>query len=347
MAWVGPMMTAINTQSMENMRHLLGTFQGGSGAAAAVLGPIGHCQLGKDKTRRYKKWKDWHTDFENKMNFIGNCNTDAQKLSFLRSCAGTELTEMWEKEARIRPIAEVENGIRKEAHTYAEVLDETRKTLLKMVNRDRAIIELLRVEQSNKSFMNHLSKMEDQARLCEIAAQEPLNNDDLKRISLLAGIKDRSLAEKAMAEEYTLRQLCQAAINREDSRENAEALRGKTSNPLRRVEDEDEYLGGTEEARINHLQSLLDEAKDKQVNKMRQSGKYSGRRRGEEDANDKCPRCTYEKHGKSQRCPAEGCDCRTCGKTGHFAQSKNCGGQKKKTTRRVKEQSCSSSNNSE
>ena len=175
MAWVGPMMTAINTQSMENMRHLLGTFQGGSGAAAAVLGPIGHCQLCKDKTRRYKKWKDWHNDFENKMNFVGNCDTNEQKLSFLRSCAGTDLTEMWEKEARIRQIAEVENGTRREAHTYAEVLDETRKTLLKMVSRDRAIIELLRMEQNNKSFMNPLSEVEDQAQLCEIhGAQFPV-----------------------------------------------------------------------------------------------------------------------------------------------------------------------------
>ena len=37
---------------------------GGDGAgqaagAAAVVGPMQHCQLGKDKIRRYKRWGDW------------------------------------------------------------------------------------------------------------------------------------------------------------------------------------------------------------------------------------------------------------------------------------------------
>ena len=303
--WLGTLMAAVNKQSAENMAQLMGAVQGAHaardaatgavGAAAAVLGPIGHCFLGKDKIRRYKKWKDWIGDAEYKMKCIG-ATTDEQKLGFLRSCAGPELTEMWEKEARIRQEAEEENGIRQEAHTYEQVLEETRKTLLKMVSRDRAIIKLFRMEQGSRAFMNYLSEVEDQSHLC--MTWEPLTNDDLKRISLLAGIKDRSLAEKALAEEYTLKQVIQMAINREGSRANAEALRAKSALTVQRVEGEDMFQGGYLDAMINHQQARLEEL---HVRKLRQSGKYSGRWRGEEESKERCPRCTYEKHGECAR----------------------------------------------
>ena len=62
--------------------------------------------------------------------------------------------------------------------------------------------------------------MEDQEHLCR--AEEKISSDDLKRMSLLAGLKDnRTLAEKALAEEYSLKQVIQAAVNRESSKANA------------------------------------------------------------------------------------------------------------------------------
>ena len=69
--------------------------------AAAVVGPMQPCQLGKDKIRRYKRWNDWIQDAENKMTFL-NLNTNDQKIGFFRSCAGPELSDFWLKEARIR-----------------------------------------------------------------------------------------------------------------------------------------------------------------------------------------------------------------------------------------------------
>ena len=209
------------------------------------------------------------------MKFIGAV-TSEQKLGFLRSCAGPELTELWEKEARIRYEAQEEGGVRQPAHTYEQILEETRKTLLKVVSRDRAIIDLFRMEQGSRSFMDYLSEVEDQSQLC--MTWEPLTGDDLKRISLLAGIKDRSLAEKALAEEYTLKQVIQMAINRESSRANAEALRAKSALQVHRVEGEDMYQDGDLDAMINHLQARLEEL---QVRKLRQRVKYSGRWRGE------------------------------------------------------------------
>ena len=55
--------------------------------AAALVGPMGPCILGKDKLKRPKRWADWHRDAENKMRFSGITDS-VQKLNFVRSCAG-------------------------------------------------------------------------------------------------------------------------------------------------------------------------------------------------------------------------------------------------------------------
>lgn len=96
------------------------------------------------------------------------------------------------------------------------MVENTKKTLLKGVSNDKAIINLLRLEQGNRSFMDFLADVEDQTHLCH--NWETLTGEDMKRISLLRGLKDRTLAEKALANEYSLKQIIQAAINRESSR---------------------------------------------------------------------------------------------------------------------------------
>ena len=74
-----------------------------------------------------------------------------QKMNFLRSCAGAELTKLWEElrvvfEAMdIKATREGEEPV--PAHTYEQVEENTKLTLLKLVSKDRAIIDLLRMEQ--------------------------------------------------------------------------------------------------------------------------------------------------------------------------------------------------------
>ena len=103
-----------------------------------MVAPMGPCILGKDKLKRPKRWADWHRDAENNMRFSGITDS-AQKWNFLRSCAGAELTELWDKEVRVVYEATGEGAERVEADTYAEVVENTKKTLLKLVSRDRAI----------------------------------------------------------------------------------------------------------------------------------------------------------------------------------------------------------------
>ena len=123
-----------------------------------------------------------------------------------------------------------------------------------------------------------------------------------------------------MAEEYTLKQLIQAAVNRESSKANAEALQaGTTRNVNRLVQVEEQlHLGGDINARIGQLQAELEDVK-----KMLKGGKHSGRHK-EEEEQEQCPRCTYEQHEAGQWCPAEARRCNTCGVRGHFERSRMC-----------------------
>ena len=176
---------------------------------------MGPCDLGKDKLKRPKGWNDRKRDVENKIRFL-EIEEDEQKLNFIRSCAGAELTEFWEKEVRARVKAKEEEGVPVAAHTYERVVKDTKQTLLRLVSKVKAIIDLLRLEQGSKGFMDSLVEVEDQTHLCH--NWESLTGEDMKRISLLGGLRDRTLAEKARAEEYTLKQLIQAAVNRESSK---------------------------------------------------------------------------------------------------------------------------------
>ena len=114
-----------------------------------MVAPMGPCILGKDKLKRPKRWADWHWDAENKIRFSG-INDSGQKLNFLMSCSGVELTELWDKEVRVVYEGTWEAATMLEAHTYALVVENTKTTLLKLVCRDRAIIDVLRMEQGSR-----------------------------------------------------------------------------------------------------------------------------------------------------------------------------------------------------
>ena len=122
-----------------------------------------------------------------------------QETNFIKSGAGPELTTFWEKEARIRWQAVGADA----KHTDAQILEESRKAILTYVSRDRAIIDLLHIPQGDRSINEFVAQVEDQASLCRVA-QEPITEDDLKRIVLISGFKDRLLAEKCLGEQYDL-----------------------------------------------------------------------------------------------------------------------------------------------
>ena len=66
--------------------------------------------------------------------------------------------------------------------------------------------------------------------------KEGLTGEDLKRMSLLRGFKDRSLVEKVITEEYMLQQLIQMAINRETFKSNTQEVQAKNAISINRLE---------------------------------------------------------------------------------------------------------------
>ena len=72
-----------------------------------------------------------------------------------------------------------EGGADVPAHTFEQVVENTKLTLLKLVSKDRAIIDLLRMEQGSRGFMDFLADVEDQVHLCH--SWESLTGKDMKR----------------------------------------------------------------------------------------------------------------------------------------------------------------------
>ena len=70
-------------------------------SAAALVQAMSACTLGREKLKRPKKWMDWLRDAENKIRFGGITEAN-RKWPFLRACAGPELTELWDKEVRVK-----------------------------------------------------------------------------------------------------------------------------------------------------------------------------------------------------------------------------------------------------
>ena len=97
------MAVAMTDQQLQQLITALTGVGGGAQVtgAAAVVGQMTPCLLGKDRIKRYKRWIDLIMDAENKMRFMG-VTTNNPKVDFVRSCAGSELTELWDKEVRAR-----------------------------------------------------------------------------------------------------------------------------------------------------------------------------------------------------------------------------------------------------
>ena len=73
---------------------------------------------------------------------------------------------------------------------------QIKKALLKLVSRDWAIIDLLRLEQGTYSLIDLLSEVKDQEHLCR-TEEMPLASANMERMSLIGGMKDCTLADKA------------------------------------------------------------------------------------------------------------------------------------------------------
>ena len=321
-------MTAAQLEQL--VTRILGAAGGAAqpqGSAHAV-GPMGACVLGIDKMKRPKVFMDWVKEAQAKIDYMG-ISDNKQKVALLRSWAGRELLNFWEKEARIQfttiPAVEATDGVAAVAEipadTFEEIITKTKKELLIHVSRDRSLTDLLSMKQGDETWMQFISELEDAADLCRLETQ-PLTREDAIRVAALAGMKDRLLAEKAMTEEFPLAKLVSVGSTRESSRSNVEAMEGHRTSSIRRVPEE--HRGERENRQLAPGM------------KLKKARKYSMRSKGEGDRKGSCSSCTSSH--ETGRCPARGRKCFDCGKKNHFAKSKACtktSSTKGKTTKKA------------
>ena len=296
--------------------------------SAHAVGPMGACVLGIDKMKRPKVFMDWVKEAQAKIDYMG-ISDNKQKVALLRSWAGRELLNFWEKEERIQfttiPAVEATDGVAAVAEitadTFEEIITKTKKELLIHVSRDRSLTDLLSMKQGDETWMQFISELEDAADLCRLETQ-PLTREDAIRVAALAGMKDRLLAEKAMTEEFPLAKLVSVGSTRESSRSNVEAMEGHRTSSIRRVPEE--HRGERENRQLAPGM------------KLKKARKYSMRSKGEGDRKGSCSSCTSSH--ETGRCPARGRECFDCGEKNHFAKSKACtktSSTKGKTTKKA------------
>ena len=341
--------------SADQLEQLVTRILGAAGGAAQpqgsalAVGPMGACVLGIDKMKRPKVFQDWMKEAQAKIDYMG-INDDKQKVALLKSWAGRELLNFWEKEARIQftviPAVPAAGGVAGVAEipadTFEQIVQKTRQELLKHVSRDRSLTDLLSMKQGDETWMQFISELEDAADLCRLDTQ-PLTREDAIRV---AGMKDRLLAEKAMTEEFQLARLVSVGSTRESSKSNVEAMEGNKSGSIRRVPEE---LRGERENRqlapgifmetgLSTEDDLDRAISNLTVMKLKKAGKYSIRSKGEGDRKSSCTSCSSSH--ETGRCPARGRECFECGEMNHFARSKACtktSTTKGKTTKKVTE----------
>ena len=70
------------------------------------------------------------------------------------------------------------------------MVESTKLTLLKLVSKDRATIDLLRMEQGGRGFMDFLADKEDQMH--QGHSREARTSEDMKRSTQLRGLEERT-----------------------------------------------------------------------------------------------------------------------------------------------------------
>ena len=72
------------------------------------------------------------------------------------------------------------------AATFKKLLNETERVLLEVVNRERAVIDLINIKPGEWNFKEFVAEVENQGKLTR-AHKVKITKDDLTRMALIAG----------------------------------------------------------------------------------------------------------------------------------------------------------------
>ena len=92
-----------------------------------------------------------------------------------------------------------------------------------MINRDRAVIDVINHDQGDQYFTEFLAKIEYRVKLTR-ANVTKITEDNLTRMAVIVSTHDRSTAKKTLAENYILAQTIQLAVKRESRMFNTQII---------------------------------------------------------------------------------------------------------------------------
>ena len=96
------------------------------------------------------------------------------------------------------------------------------------------VIDLLQIKKCINSVIEFLAEVEDQVKLTRVDVEQ-ITENHLTRMALIAGFRDRGLAEKALVKKTSLKSTITLAVTRENSKSNALAMEGKSDAGVRRL----------------------------------------------------------------------------------------------------------------
>ena len=270
-------------------------------ASVATAGAV--CGLGTDPAKFLEKFEDWYEHHSLLADTVGVL--DNAKLKVLLLWGGKDFRKF------VKDSGVVSEG--ETTDTLAEAIAKIRTKCGSHVNLSMAMFKLMHAKQGTKTMTEFSSEIEDLATQCQFESN-PYTKDRAMKDALIFGTSDEQLRREALAKDYDLKHITEAALGYEQSRKSAGAIKreqGQETEDCRRV-----YTEKQVEEIVAKLQAGKFSFQQKQNKQDEQNNKP-------QDA--KCPNCPrhYRPHQKG-RCPAFGKTCMKCKKQNHFSGSIAC-----------------------
>jgi len=262
-------------------------------ASVATAGAV--CELGTDPARFLECFENWYEHHSLLADTVGV--QDNAKLKVLLLWGGKDFRK-FAKDAGV--VSEGET-----TDTLAAAIVKLRTKCGSHVNLSMAMFKLMHAKQGTKTMTEFTNEIEELAVRCQFDSH-PYNKERAMKDALIFGTSDEQLRREALAKDYDLKQITDAALGFEQSRKSAGAIKK-------------ELAQEPEDCRRMYTENQVEEL----VAKL-QAGKFSFQQHKSKSQDDKCPNCPPHYRPHRGRCPALGKTCVKCKKKNHFSGSRAC-----------------------
>ena len=248
------------------------------------------CILGTDPAKFLEKFEDWYEHHDLLADTVGV--QDDKKLRVLLLWGGKEFRK-FAKEAGVVLEGETPD-------TLAAAIDKVRIQCGSHVNLSMAMFKLMHVKQGTRTFTEFANQVDELASQCQLDTN-PYTKERAAKDAMIFGTSDETLRKEALAKDFDIKQLRQAAIGYEQSRKSSGAIKQERGNdePCQRM-----YTTTEVDELVNRITAgKFSIQKKKATNRNQAAQKLTN--------DNQCPNCPphYRPHA-GEKCPAR---TKTCG----------------------------------